>query len=308
MNKYRITVIIPVKNGAPKIERCLETVYSQSLKPYEVIIVDGNSTDDTLQKAKKFPVTILYENYHTRSGACQTGIEHATGEYIAFTDADCYPDTEWLTTLVNTLDDSIAGVGGAIKNLGDNFWIHSVNLAYGTFLGSANSIQGGAIKGKGFVNSISGCNSLYRKRDLLKVGGFKHTLPGAEDADLNSRMLTVGKLLFVPSAIVFHDHGRGFKDFAKQMLRYGRDRGVARKLSLAVIPSILLLLLLISLFFTPWFFSAGVAVYLFLIFSMGLKFTLKENNLKYMGAIPLIYVVEHSLYSIGFWKGLILRR
>ena len=79
---------------------------------------------------------------------------------------------------------------------------------------------------------------MYRKADLVAVGGFNPKLPGAEDSELNSRLTKKGKLLFVPNAVVLHNHGRGLKDFAKQMLRYGRDRGVARKFSLAVVPSV----------------------------------------------------------------------
>jgi len=43
----KISVVIPVKNEEEKTERCLEAVFSQSLKPYEVIVVDGHSTDGT---------------------------------------------------------------------------------------------------------------------------------------------------------------------------------------------------------------------------------------------------------------------
>jgi cellulose synthase/poly-beta-1,6-N-acetylglucosamine synthase-like glycosyltransferase len=305
---YDISVVIPVRNGAKTIEACMEAVLHQTLKPYEVIVVDGHSVDGTDKKAQNFPVVLMYENYHTRSGACRVGIEHSTGQYIAFTDADCIPDKDWLFNLSKELNDGIVGVGGAIKNIGDGFWLDSVNLAYGTFLGSANSIQGGAVKNKGFVRSISGCNSLYRKADLVAVGGFNHKLSGAEDSELNARLNKRGKLLFVPNAVVLHNHGRGLKDFAKQMLRYGRDRGVARKFSLAVAPSLVLLVLLLSLIFTPRILLSAIALYLVIIILTGIIFALRKKNSKYVFSIPLIYVIEHVLYSVGFWKGLVLGR
>ncbi len=71
VDELRVSVIIPVRNGAAKIERCLEAIQFQSLKPSEVILVDGHSDDGTVEKAGKFPVRILYEDYRTRSGACQ---------------------------------------------------------------------------------------------------------------------------------------------------------------------------------------------------------------------------------------------
>ena len=87
MNK--ISVIIPVKNEEDKIERCLEAVFDQIVQPFEVIVVDGHSTDKTVENARKFAVRILYENYGTAGGARQVGVGNAEGDYVAFADADC---------------------------------------------------------------------------------------------------------------------------------------------------------------------------------------------------------------------------
>lgn len=308
MSEPRISVIIPVRNQANKIEKCLKAVFAQSCKPCEVVVVDGHSNDGTIERAQSFPVKILYEDYHTRGGACQVGVENAEGEYVAFTDADCIPDKGWLTNLVKELDNGIIGVGGAIKNIGEDFWVRSVNLAYGTFLGSANSVQGRLFNDKRFVNSISGCNSMYRRQDILEVGGFNTSLPGAEDLELNGRLLKKGKLLYLPWAFVLHDHGRGLRKFANQMYRYGRDRGVTQRLGLQVVPALVTPLLLLTLIFTRWIVQGLLALYMAIVLAEGLKFALQEKNIKYIVSIPVIYVIEHSLYTLGFWRGLIRRR
>lgn len=111
----KISVIIPVKDEEKKIERCLEAVFGQTIKPFEVIVVDGHSTDKTVRKARKFSVNILYEDYHTRAGACQIGVENAKGEYVAFTDADCIPERDWLENLVKEFDEGIVGVDGKAR-------------------------------------------------------------------------------------------------------------------------------------------------------------------------------------------------
>ena len=85
----KISVIIPVKNEEKKIEQCLEAVFNQTIKPYEVIVMDGHSTDRMVEKARKFSVNISYGDCHTMAGACQTGVENADGYYVAFTDVDC---------------------------------------------------------------------------------------------------------------------------------------------------------------------------------------------------------------------------
>ena len=51
MNEPKISVIIPVKNEEEKIERCLNTIFNQTIKPFEVIVVDGHSTDRTEENA-----------------------------------------------------------------------------------------------------------------------------------------------------------------------------------------------------------------------------------------------------------------
>jgi glycosyltransferase involved in cell wall biosynthesis len=107
-----ISVIIPVKNEADKIERCLEAVFNQSHKPHEVIVVDEQSTDKTVESARQFPVKVVYDDYRTRAGACQIGVESEKGEFVAFTDADCIPEKSWLENIIEVFNERYIGVGG----------------------------------------------------------------------------------------------------------------------------------------------------------------------------------------------------
>jgi glycosyltransferase involved in cell wall biosynthesis len=84
----RISVIIPVYNAAPYIAEGIESVLSQSLLPDEVIVVDDGSTDDSAEVAKRFPVTLLQQENRGVSDARNLGVQHATGDYLAFLDAD----------------------------------------------------------------------------------------------------------------------------------------------------------------------------------------------------------------------------
>ena len=301
----KISVIIPVRNEKEKIEQCLEAVFSQSYKPYEVIVVDGHSRDKTVENASKFPVRIFYEDYHTRAGACQIGVENAKGDFIAFTDADCIPERNWLENLIKEFDEGIVGVGGGIKNIGEGLWEKSVNLALETFLGSANSVQGKFFRDKRYVKSISGCNSMYRRDDILKVGGFDVDLSTTEDTELNRKLLRNGKLLYTPDAVVLHNHQRGLKEFAKRMYQYGYGRGKSRLWDLQIIPPILVLLLMVSLVFTSWIFLSMVGIYAVMLLVIGLKFVVHEGSFKYLFTVPIVYVIEHGLYAIGFWRGLL---
>ena len=76
----KVSVVVPVYNGVPKIARCLQALFEQTLQPYEVIVVDGHSTDSTVKVAGKFPVTVVYQDHGTVGGARQVGVEYARGD------------------------------------------------------------------------------------------------------------------------------------------------------------------------------------------------------------------------------------
>ncbi|MCK5566116.1 MAG: glycosyltransferase family 2 protein [Planctomycetes bacterium] len=88
-----VTVVIPAYNNSEHIARALDSVCSQSLTPHQVIVVDDGSTDDTAEIVKKYDnVEYIYQQNAGASAGRNTGIENATGEWIAFLDAD----DEWL--------------------------------------------------------------------------------------------------------------------------------------------------------------------------------------------------------------------
>jgi len=301
----RISVVIPVLNGSDKIESCLKSVFAQSFKPYEVIVIDGQSTDSTIERAKKFPVRIFHENSHSIACGRQIGVENATGEFIAFTDVDCIADKNWLINLVKEFNENIVAVGGGINSFSGSFWEKSINLALDTFVGGAKTIQARFFKDKRLVSDISACNSMYRKKDLLNIGGFDvNLIGGGEELDLNRRLSKVGKFLYTPEALITHYHEWTLDRFVRKMFRYGRERGVVRAWSIQFVPALLAPLLVLSLIITPWVFVSVLGLYLMTILSMGLKLSIQEKNPRYQVSVPLVYLLEHIAYSLGIWIGL----
>jgi GT2 family glycosyltransferase len=298
----KISVIIPVKNMAGKIEQCLKAVFAQSLPPHEVIAVDGRSTDGTAERAQKFPVKVFYQDYGAAGAARQIGVEHAEGEYLAFTDGDCIPGKDWLKNLVGGFGEGVVGVGGGIQNIGKGLWTRSINLAFATFLGSGRSVQGGASFSDRFVKSISGSNSMYRKSDLLRAGGFDPDLSGADETELNARLLKSGRLRYVRDAAVLHDHSRGLKEFARNMYRYGGWRKECGVWDWPVLPPLLAPLLLLTLLASHWILTAIIGLYLVVVGLHGLYFAIKEKNARYLVTIPVVFILEHLCYTVGFWK------
>lgn len=84
----KLSVIIPCYNYGHFLGECIESVLNQSEKAHEIIVVDDESTDNTKEVASKYPVTYIWQKNKGLSGARNTGIEAATGEYILCLDAD----------------------------------------------------------------------------------------------------------------------------------------------------------------------------------------------------------------------------
>ncbi len=85
-----ISIIIPAYNSATTLPRCLDSVLAQTWRDLEILVVDDGSTDSTRQILSQYgpPVRYLYQENQERSAARNAGMRHATGDFIAFLDAD----------------------------------------------------------------------------------------------------------------------------------------------------------------------------------------------------------------------------
>lgn len=301
----KISVIIPVKNDERRIGQCLKAVFNQTVSPFEVILVDGHSTDNTVIEAQKYPIKLIYEDYGTVGGARQAGVENATGEYIAFTDSDCIPEKNWLGGLLKGFTSGVVGVGGGVKNIGEGIWEISIALALDSFLGSANSVQDQVFPEKKFVRSLSGCNSCYRRSDIIKSGGFNVNYRFNEDTDLNRRIASYGSLLYTPDAVVLHDQSRDLKQFAKRMFLFGDGRAKSKIFDLQIIPPLSLVIIAPTVFVLSNAFLGLIAIYAAIILGFSISIASKARKMRYMITVPIVFLIEHSMYSLGFWNGII---
>lgn len=299
-----VTLIIPVRNEGERLPRCLKGIKTQSLAPTELIVVDGHSTDNTVAIAEAFGAKVLYEDCGTRAAACQIGVQAARGEIVAFTDADCIPDSEWLQNLYRCFHGKAVGVGGKVVNKGDTFWERAVDLALDSVIGSANSVQGRRFKEKRKVSSISGCNSMYRREDIIAIGGFNTELPTAEDTELNRRLMNRGDLVYIPDAVVYHHHQRGLGAFAKRMMQYGVGRGMTLLPGAQLLLPVSLPVWLALVFLIPYFALLLLLAYLMVLATSSVAAGVRSRDPMLALALPIVYLVEHVSYSIGFWVGL----
>ena len=89
MNTTKVSVIVPVKNAERFMESALRSIVDQAYEPIDIIVVDGRSTDRSVEIASSFEgVRVLQQRGFGLSDAWNTGIEAAEGDLIAFLDSD----------------------------------------------------------------------------------------------------------------------------------------------------------------------------------------------------------------------------
>lgn len=201
-NHPKVSIIIPVYNGERMLSLCLDSLMALNY-PKErlgIIVVDNNSTDHTKDIIKKYPVQYLFEEKRSVARARNKGIENSTGEFIAFIDADCIADKNWISKLIEIAnDEKIGGVGGKIIALNPQNWVEKY-LAFNNFYcqcGEINEI-------KYSLPWITTANAVFRRDVFRNVGLFD--LPWTVDVDFTNRIILAGyKIRIAPKAVVFHD-------------------------------------------------------------------------------------------------------
>jgi glycosyltransferase involved in cell wall biosynthesis len=220
-NIIKISVIIPTKNSHNRIEACLKSLTNQSFKFYEIIIVDGHSTDDTIKIASNYPTRVFFEDGGTRASACNVGISYAEGEIVAFTDDDCVVPETWLEQIAMNFENRDVQVlgGPSLTPPGSTRLEKALGATY------TQVVQLTALGNKSGKN-VAGCNSAYRKNAIIEVGGFNERLITAEETDLHYRIYRKGgKIFYDPNLAVLHYRRANFRSFFKQFYRYGVGKG-----------------------------------------------------------------------------------
>ena len=111
-----VSVVIPAYNEESYIEDCLHSLRYQSVAPFEVILVDNNCTDHTIDIAKNYDVTIIHERKQGMIHARNAGYNFAKGSIIARTDCDTRVPQDWIEKIIkNFSENEIDGLAGTVK-------------------------------------------------------------------------------------------------------------------------------------------------------------------------------------------------
>ena len=107
--KIKLSIIIPVYNAAQFLDKCIQSILHQSLKDFELILVNDGSKDNSLEICQKYVtqderIKLFDQENSGQSKARNVGIENASGEYITFVDSDDWLDTDFYEKLINACD------------------------------------------------------------------------------------------------------------------------------------------------------------------------------------------------------------
>lgn len=214
----KVSVVVACYNGAPTLKACLDSLVILKYPDYEVILVDDGSTDGTPQITSLYPrVRYVRQPHRGLSIARNTGISSATGEVIAFTDADCRADEGWLYYLMGELvENQVAGVGGPNYLPSEDSAVAAAVLASPG--GPAHVMLTDRI-----AEHIPGCNMAFYKWALDEAGGFDGVFHEAgDDVDICWRLQQRGyQLGFSPAAFVWHHRRSTISAYLKQQKGYG---------------------------------------------------------------------------------------
>ncbi|MCK5807463.1 glycosyltransferase [bacterium] len=213
----QVTVIIPVKDDQSGIDTVLSLIEKQSypLDLIEVVVVDNNSSPPLkLARDYVFFCRVLLESKPSGFASRNKAIQHAKGEIIAFTDADCLPTPGWIAGAVAALerDTSITAVGGRVEIFTSESPTPS-EMYEMVF----------AFPQEHYINNLHfsvTANLIVRKEVFEFAGLFDEILKSGGDNEWGNRHhRSGGKMVFVDSLLVRHPARDSWKELSKKIKR-----------------------------------------------------------------------------------------
>lgn len=183
----KISVVIPSYNAAHFLARCLKSVFAQTLKPVDVIVVNDGSTDNTAAVAAELGATVVSRVNGGLSAARNSGIKVAAGEWIALLDADDMWAPEKLERQAAAVTPDTVLVYTGIRVFDDN-GIREERPAVDAVA---------ARKMLRYRNPIIPSTALVRRDAVMQDGGFREDIRACEDWEMWNRLQRIGQFVAI---------------------------------------------------------------------------------------------------------------
>jgi len=313
------SLIIPAYNAAKTLGECLKSAFDQTLSrdSYEVIVVDDGSTDETAQIARGFPVRLIQQSNHGPATARNAGAHHAQGDILIFTDSDCELDREFLRNMLEPFDHKdVMGVQGTYRTKQSEFMARFGQVEIETRYQQMARHQ--------YIDFIGTYAAAYRRDLFISHGGFDTRFPLAsgEDTEFSYKLHKEGhKLIFNPSAFVYHQHPSSLRHYLRVKFNRGywrvylyslhpektlRDSYTPQSLKIQVLTVPLILLgLPLSLVFSVGTIFMGVVAGAYFLWAI--PFVKRFQAQEYRGAwrIPAILMLRAGALALGLMAGFV---
>ena len=234
MSLPKISIIIVNYNGKELLQKCFESLFKTNYENFEVILVDNNSTDGSIEFVTKNYPKIIVIKLNSNKGFAEPnniGAKIAKGEHILFLNNDTVTTSNFISEMVQVLqkDEQVAicqslllKPNGDIDSSGD--FIDRMGIVYN----SKTKIE--QIKE---ISSARGASMMIRKKIFDKLGGFDEKFFFSfEDVDLGWRSWILGyKVVIVPNSIVYHSAGKTSSKLKSEAAFHGLKNQLAMKIT-----------------------------------------------------------------------------
>ncbi len=312
----RYSVIVPVFKREDEVKELLLSLSLQSVKDFEIIIVDGSPTED-LEVITDYVAVELSELQYLRiyskglgiSDSRNLGAKYAKGNFLIFMDSDVIVPENYFKILDKELQKQYLDAFGGPDAAHESFSVIQKAISFSM----TSVLTTGGIRGKkNHVGTFKprGFNMGIRATVFHQLNGFNATLPVGEDMDLSARIITGGfKTALIPDAKVYHKRRVSIGKFYNQVYRFGAARvmlaqmhdGEMKLTHLFPLAFTLYLMLAVLIPFVPlpfvglWFFTIG---WYFLALFLGAYIESKSLPVAFY-SIP-VTITQFAGYAWGF--------
>jgi len=201
----KISVIVCAHNEAAYLPACLHSLLAQTRLPDEILVINNASTDETRAVAQQIPhVRVVDEPRKGLVVARETARRLATGDVLAYVDADCRAPLRWLARLARRFerDPALLALSGPYRFYDWDWWGRLLIAAYDVTLAPATLFLVKYLLRIGTV--FYGGNFAVRREALERIGGFDTSIEfHGEDTNLGRRLYAIGKVALVRECFVY---------------------------------------------------------------------------------------------------------
>ncbi len=241
MKNPLVSIIVLNYNGKNDLEKCFESLHKMNYQNFEILLVDNNSEDNSVQiikdKYKKVKIIELKKNYGFAEGN-NKGMNQTKGEYIALLNMDTLVDPNWLTELVKAAQKSemVGIVGSKIYYYYDRKKKYFAGSSCDKY-GNTSQISTNKNENELFIKQertktffICGASMMFKRELYNKIKLFDPTyFMYWEDVDFSWRAWIFGYDVYcIPTSIIYHKINRGREIYLK--IKYMAQRNKLRTL------------------------------------------------------------------------------